>query len=112
MATKPKTTATKATIVGKKILGERIQLQLVSKKIALTKAQTEAVLTEYLEQTKQALINNEEIRFPGYFSLKTATQKERVAMNLQTKQKMTIPAKRVPKVKFSTDLKEAIVKKK
>ena len=111
MATKSKTTVTKATITGKKTLTERIQLKLISKKIALTKAQTEAVLTEYLEETKQALIKGEEIRFPGYFSLKTATQAARVAMNLQTKQKMTIPAKRVPKAKFSPDLKEAIAKK-
>src|SRR5436305_1639778 len=104
MATKPKTTTTKTeklTIIGKKTLGERIQLKLVSKKIALTKAQTEAVLTKYLEETKQALIKGEEIRFPGYFSLKTATQAARIAMNLNTKKKMTIPAKRVPKVKFS-----------
>ena len=115
MATKPKTTTTKtekATIIGKKQLTERIQLKLASKKIGLTKAETEAVLTEYLEQTKQSLTNNEEIRFPGYFSLKTATQKARVAMNLQTKKKMNIPAKRVPKTKFSVDLKEAIAKKK
>jgi len=33
-------------------------------------------------------------------------------MNLQTKKKMNIPAKRVPKVKFSKDLKEEIGKKK
>jgi DNA-binding protein HU-beta len=115
MATKPKTTTTKAvkpTIITKKTLGERIQLKLVSKKIALTKSQTEAVLTEYLEETKQALIKGEEIRLPGYFSLKTAITKPRVAMNLQTKQKMNVPAKRVPKVKFSSDLKEAIAKKK
>jgi nucleoid DNA-binding protein len=38
--------------------------------------------------------------------------KPRVAMNLQTKQKMTNPVKRVPKAKFSSDLKEAIAKKK
>ena len=115
MATKPKTTTTKVakpTIITKKVLTERIQLQLASKKIGLTKAETEAVLTEYLEATKQALINGEEIRFPGYFSLKTAITKPRVAMNLQTKKKMNIPAKRVPKVKFATDLKEAISNKK
>ena len=33
-------------------------------------------------------------------------------MNLQTKKKMTIPAKRVPKIKFSDDLKKEIGKKK
>src|SRR3954453_11712287 len=111
MATKPKKTTAKSTIVGKKTLTERIS-EKVSKKNNLTKNQIEAVLTEYLEETKQALIKGEEIRFPGYFSLKTATQKARVAMNLQTKKKMTIPAKRVPKAKFSADLKEQIVKKK
>jgi DNA-binding protein HU-beta len=115
MATKPKITTTKSTkptIITKKVLTERIQLQLASKKIALTKAETEAVLNQYLEEIKQSLITGEEIRFPGYFSLKTAITKPRVAMNLQTKKKMTIPAKRVPKIKFSDDLKTQISKKK
>src|SRR4051794_8944232 len=111
MATKPKTTVTKATIVSKKTLTDRIS-DKIGKKNNLTKNQIETVLTEYLDQTKQALIKGEEIRFPSYFSLKTTTQASRVAMNLQTKKKMTIPAKRVPKVKFSADLKEAIAKKK
>jgi nucleoid DNA-binding protein len=52
------------------------------------------------------------MRFPGYLSLKTTIQKPRVAMNLQTKKKMTIPAKRVPKAKFSEELKEGISKTK
>lgn len=101
----------KTNITGKKTLTDRIS-EKISKKNNLTKNQIEAVLTEYLEQTKQALIKGEEIRFPSYFSLKTTIQKARVAMNLATKKKMSIPAKRVPKVKFSTDLKEAIGKKK
>ena len=111
MATKPKTAVTKTTIVGKKTLTDSISGQ-ISKKNNLTKNQIEAVLTEYLEATKQALIKGEEIRLPGYYSLKTAITKPRVAMNLQTKQKMTIPAKRVPKAKFSADLKEQIASKK
>src|SRR3954465_5858993 len=110
MATKPKTT-TKATLISKKTLTDRIS-EKISKKNNLTKNQIETVLTEYLEQTKQALIKGEEIRFPSYFSLKTAITKPRVAMNLQTKKKMNIPAKRVPKIKFSDDLKEQVAKKK
>lgn len=65
-----------------------------------------------LEEIKKSLVKGEEIRFPSYLSLKTATQKARIAMNLQTKKKMSIPAKRVLKAKFSLDLKEAIAKKK
>ncbi|KLL04787.1 MAG: hypothetical protein MRERV_4c051 [Mycoplasmataceae bacterium RV_VA103A] len=35
-----------------------------------------------------------------------------MAMNLQTKKKMKVPAKRVPKCKFSASLKEEISKNK
>jgi len=111
MATKPKTTAKKITLVSKKTLTDRISEQ-IGKRNNLTKSQIEAVLTEYLEQTKQALVKGEEIRLPGYFSLKTTITKARMGMNLQTKKKMTLPAKRVPKVKFSEDLKKEISKKK
>ena len=103
--------ATKTKIVGKKLLGERITETLKRKKVILTKSQAEAIINEFLEQVKQSLIRGEELRFPGYLSLKTTIQKPRVAMNLQTKKKMTIPAKRVPKVKFSEDLKKEISNK-
>jgi DNA-binding protein HU-beta len=108
MATK----TTKSTIVGKKLLTERITEILKRKKVILTKSQTEAIIDEFLEQVKQALIRGEELRLLGYLTLKTTIQKPRVAMNLQTKKKMTIPAKRVPKVKFSEDLKKEISKAK
>lgn len=101
----------KQALVSKKSLTDRIS-DKIGKKNNLTKQQIETVLTEYLEQTKQALINGEEIRLPSYFSFKTTVSKPRIAMNLQTKQKMTIPAKRVPKIKFSNELKEQIAKKK
>src|SRR5690348_4165275 len=98
MAKQPvmKATSAKTTLVSKKTLTDRIS-EKIGKKVNLTKNQIEAVLSEYLEQTKQALINVEEIRLPGYFSFKTVISKPRIAMNLQTKKKMTIPAKRVPK---------------
>jgi DNA-binding protein HU-beta len=108
MATK----ISKSTIVGKKSLGERITENLKRKRFNLTKIQVEAVISEFLEEIKKSLIKGEELRFPGYLSLKTTIQKPRVAMNLQTKKKMTIPAKRVPKVKFSEELKKGISKTK
>ena len=101
----------KFSLVSKKVLTDRIS-ENIDKKNSLNKSQIEAVLTEYLEQTKQALINGEEIRLPSYFSMKTTITKPRVAMNLQTKKQMTIPVKRVPKIKFSDDLKTEINNKK
>jgi DNA-binding protein HU-beta len=101
----------KITLVSKKILTDRVS-EKIGRKNNLTKLQTEAVISQLLEEIKLSLIKGEEIRFPGYLSLKTVITKPRVAMNLQTKKKMNVPAKRVPKVRFSVDLKETIAKKK
>ena len=97
----------KTTITGKNQLTERI-----AKKVKLTKSEIDSVITNLLEETKKALVKGEEVRLQGYFSLKTTMTKPRVAMNLQTKKKMKVPAKRVPKCKFSISLKEEIAKKK
>ncbi|CAJ0746999.1 21032_t:CDS:1 [Entrophospora sp. SA101] len=102
----------KSIIAGKKQLTDRISNSLSKKKINLTKIEIEAVIEELLSETKKALINKEEVRLQGYFTLKTAITKPRIAMNLQEKKKMTVPAKRVPKCKFSPDLKKEISKKK
>jgi len=98
---------TKSTITGKKQLTEKI-----AKKTKTPQNQVARIIDELLEETKKSLIKGEEVRLLGYFTLKTAITKPRIAMNLQTKKKMKVPAKRVPKCKFSTGLKEEIAKKK
>ena len=94
------------------ITGKSQLIDRISKNTKLTKNQTETVITNLLEEIKKSLLKGEEVRLQGYFSLKTAITKPRTAMNLQTKKKMKVPAKRVPKCKFSTNLKEEITKKK
>src|SRR3954469_18739881 len=98
---------TKTPITGKKQLMERI-----SKKTKTPQNQVAKIIDELLEETKKSLLQGEEIRLQGYFTLKTAITKPRVAMNLQTKKKMKVAAKRVPKCKFSVNLKEEIARKK
>jgi len=95
----------KTTITGKKQLTERI-----SKKTKYPQNQVSKIIDELLLETKKSLLKGEEVRLQGYFTLKTTMTTPRMAMNLQTKKKMTIPAKRVPKVKFSASLKEEIAK--
>ena len=97
----------KTIITGKKQLTERI-----SRKTKFPQNQVVRIIDELLEETKKSLIKDEEVRFLGYFSLKTAITKPRLAMNLQTGKKMKVAAKRVPKCKFSTNLKEEIGRKK
>src|ERR1044072_7527155 len=97
---------TKSIITGKSQLIDRI-----SKKVKLTKPEIDSVITNLLEETKKSLVKGEEVRLQGYFSLKTTMTAPRIAMNLQTKKKMKVPSKRVPKCKFSISLKEEISKK-
>ena len=98
---------TKSPITGKKQLIERI-----SKKTKTPQNQVVRIIDEFLLETKKALVKGEEVRLQGYFSLKTAITKPRMAMNLQTGKKMKVAAKRVPKCKFSVSLKEEIARKK
>jgi len=98
---------TKSIITGKTQLTERI-----AKKVKLTKNEIDSVITNLLEEIKKSLLKGEEIRLQGYFSFKTTMTSPRMAMNLQTKKKMKVPAKRVPKCKFSIVLKEEIAQKK
>ncbi|CAI2194711.1 3636_t:CDS:2 [Funneliformis geosporum] len=80
----------------------------ISKKTQTPQNQVTKIIDELLLELKKALVKGEEVRFLGYFSFKTTMTKPRIAMNLQTKKKMKVPAKKVPKCKFSTNLKEAI----
>jgi len=98
---------TKSTITGKKQLTERI-----AKKTKTPQNQVAKIIDEFLEETKKSLLKGEEVRLLGYFTLKTTMTTPRMAMNLQTKKKMKVPAKKVPKCKFSANLKEAISQKK
>jgi len=70
---KPVKTNNQRKLVSKKILTDRISVNL-SKKHSLTKIQIETVLSELLEEIKKALIKGEELRFPSYLSLKTTIQ--------------------------------------
>src|SRR5215216_3148465 len=97
----------KVLITGKKQLTERI-----AKKTKTPQNQVGKIIDELLIETKKALVKGEEVRLQGYFSFKTSITKPRIAMNLQTGKKMNVPAKRVPKCKFSSSLKEEISRKK
>ena len=109
VTTKKPAASSAASIAGKSKLAERIHVS-IGKKHSLTKIQVETVISQLLEEIKKSLIKGEEVRFPNYFSLKTFMAKPRTAMNLQTKKKMTIPAKKRAQFKISTDLKERIAK--
>ena len=85
---------------------------MVKNSLNISKSFAKEAIDALLKEINKSLINGEEIRLTGSFTLKTTIRKPRIAMNLQTGKKMTVPAKRVPKVKFSEDLKKEIGKRK
>jgi DNA-binding protein HU-beta len=112
MKQKKKLPIEKSAIVSKKILVERITNNLKKNKIQLDKSKLETVISDLLEEIKKSLVKGEKISFPGYLSLYTVISKPRIAMDLRTKKKINVPAKRVPKAKFSSIFKEEIAMKK
>lgn len=107
MLQKVKLSTTKK-LVSKKILVDRI----CSTNHSISKKLADEVSSKFLIEINKSLVNGEEIRLPGHFTFKTTISKPRVAMNLQTKKKINILSKRVPKIKFSAELKEQIAKRK
>ncbi|CAG8493971.1 12907_t:CDS:2 [Racocetra fulgida] len=79
-----------------------------SKNSAVNKQNIKDIINTFLEEINEALIKGEEVKLVGHFALKTVMTKEKQGINLKTKEKITIPAKRVPKIKFSPNLKKEI----
>jgi DNA-binding protein HU-beta len=99
---------TKTEILGKKSLSEIISKE----KKNVSRTQVEEIIGIFLEEIKNSLVSGKEIRFPGYFSLKTSVTKERNSINPKNReQKIKIPAKWAPKFKFSPNLKEEVSKR-
>ncbi|CFW93378.1 putative DNA-binding protein HU [endosymbiont DhMRE of Dentiscutata heterogama] len=91
-------------IVSKEILIERVK----DKNDNINKQDVKNIINDFLEEINKALIKGEEVKLVGHFAFKTVMTKEKQGINLKTKEKITIPAKRVPKIKFSPNLKKEI----
>ena len=97
-----------SNLISNKQLIDNISNNLTSKKINLTKSRIKAVLTEFLNQTKQVLIDNKSLNFRDYYTFTTVITKPRTARNLKTKEIINIPAQRAPKVRFSRKFKKEL----
>lgn len=77
-----------------------------------SKSTTKNIVNNLFSEINKALIDGEEIKVIGSFALKTTIRGARKAMNLKTKKQIEIPAKRVPKISFSAELKKKIAESK
>lgn len=71
----------------------------IAAKAGLTKVQAKAALDATLESISQALVNDDKVQLIGFGTFAVVEKPERQGLNPQTKEKITIPARKVVKFK-------------
>ncbi len=91
------------------------KLQLVEKvaaKAEITKAEAAKVVNATLESITETLVEKEKVVLIGFGTFEVRDRAAREGRNPQTKQKIKIPATKVPAFKPGKDLKAAVAPKK
>ena len=75
---------------------------------SLSKATTGQALDAFIEVVTQVVAAGKSISLVGFMTIDVMERSERVGRNPQTGDKITIPARRVPRIKAGKALKDAI----
>lgn len=76
----------------------------IAAKAGLNKVAAKAALDACLESIEQALANDDSVKLIGFGTFSIVNKPERTGINPQTKQKITIAARKTVKFKPATDL--------
>ncbi|CAN5876831.1 HU family DNA-binding protein [soil metagenome] len=83
-------------------------VERISNKTQNSKSETQKFVQEFINTVEGALKNGEEVQITGFGKFYVQKRDSREGINPQTKQKMTIPASKVPKFTAGNALKESI----
>ena len=83
-------------------------IEKVAKDTKYSKTTTEAVLNSFLGTVVKTVKRGQEVRLVDFGTFCAGKRKERNGVNPQTKEPMTIPAKRVPKFRVGRYFKSQI----
>ena len=81
---------------------------LVAEKAGMTKKQAALALNATLEGITEALKAGEKISFIGFGTFAVSQRKARTGINPKTKQKIQIPATKVPVFRAGSKLKQSV----
>lgn len=76
----------------------------IAAKAGLNKVAAKAALDACLESIEQALANEDKVAIPGFGSFSVVEKAARECFNPRTKEKVSVPARKVVKFKPSTGL--------
>lgn len=82
----------------------------ISEKSGLTKKDSEKALGAIMESVNEALSKNEKIQLIGFGTFEVKERAAREGVNPKTKEKINIPACKVPSFKAGKELKEKVNK--
>ena len=80
----------------------------IAEKTGSKKTEAEKFLTAYVDVIKETLTKGESIQLIGFGNFEVKTRAEKQGINPKTKEKISIPACKVPTFKVSKILKDAI----
>lgn len=83
-------------------------IETISKKIGISKNDSGEIVNLVLDEITKSLSKGEEVVFTGFGKFCVSQRKEREGINPQTKEKIKIPASKLPKFKAGRILKEAV----
>ena len=80
----------------------------VSEKSQVSRKDTEAVVKEVFEVITEHLSQGQEVAIKGFGTFSVQVRPERQGRNPATGQAITVAEKRIPKVKFSSEVKKIV----
>ena len=80
----------------------------IAEKAGLTKKDAEQAVTALVETITEALKADDKVALVGFGTFEVRERSERTGLNPRTKEKITIPATKVPAFKAGQALKDAV----
>ena len=85
-------------------------IALVSEKAEISKKDAEKAVNAVIDTMIESVAEGQEIRIVGFGTFERHERSERIGCNPQTKEKITIPASKVPAFKAGKAFKDAVDK--
>lgn len=81
---------------------------LLAERCEVTKVEAEAMYDDVFSTLADVIASGEEVNISGLGRVKITERAAHVAHNPKTKDKIEVPAKKVPKFQFSKNIKESV----
>lgn len=81
-------------------------VKAISEKAGITQKDVDVILKSYIDVVTEALQNGEKVAIPGFCTYEVKERAERTAINPATKEKVVVPACKVPVCKLGKAFKD------